>query len=117
MQILDSYQITPGCCAFCGGLHVPTVDTGRDFDVHWPAAGRMYICCVCVTELGTAFGMTSFADLTQIRADHAEDDAVNEVVIAGLTRQMESYREKYQAKAAVVDDLFDITRSTEKAST
>ena len=47
-QIVNTLDKQPGCCFFCRGIKTPVLDTR-----HWiPGQGTIYICEVCLAEMG-----------------------------------------------------------------
>lgn len=62
MQVLSTYPMPPGCCAFCRGTSEPVIDTdmlsedlmGPDFAPE--IQGRVYICANCGNEVAQLLG-------------------------------------------------------------
>jgi hypothetical protein len=58
MLLVEHYLYLPGCCGFCRGINLPTIDTGIDLDhVNSPddpnpgANKLLYICADCALEM------------------------------------------------------------------
>ena len=89
MQLLDSYPLPPGCCAFCRGNATPLIDVGLNTDdlpveMGVEQSGWVYVCVQCVKHMGHMVGM--------IDADRAKNLAVAaneaEMIAAGLRSRL-----------------------------
>lgn len=99
MQVLDSYPLPPGACAFCRSNATPLIDVGLNTDdlpveFNVEQSGWVYVCVQCVKHMGTMMGMGD-ADLVA-----ALDRRVGE-----LTVENAALRDRLTAAAAAISAM------------
>ena len=89
MQVLDSYALPPGCCAFCKGTAVPFVDVGLNTDdmpVEFAIeqSGWVYVCHQCVFHMAHLLGGASPEYAERIKGEIANLTAQRDALVARL---------------------------------
>lgn len=91
MQLLDSYPLPPGCCAFCRGNATPLIDVGLNTDdlpveMAVEQSGWVYVCAQCLTHMARMLGMVAGDEATALEKRlgnvKAERDRINDALIA-----------------------------------
>lgn len=80
MQLLDSYPLPPGACAFCRGNATPLIDVGLNTDdlpveMAVEQSGWVYVCVQCVKHMGNMVGMSDAETTKKLAVQAMEAEA------------------------------------------
>lgn len=119
MQLLTSYLLPPGCCTFCRGNALPTIDTGlsddqiESVDLPVERRGEVYLCLNCANEVVQLVGGLTAQQVADaqdaVRVAIAERDAA----IEAATEALENRNEALAENERLTERLADVDRLME----